>query len=98
MKYSGNVLALIVVALLISSICYEVYLCFRKDGKRLSLRTYLKLQKMKVGALYFLLGLIVFAHGGWRLGLLNLVESIFGVFVLSILFGYVDPFPDQDMP
>jgi hypothetical protein len=55
----------------------------------LSLRTYSKLQIIKIGALYFLFDLIASAHGGWKLGVRNWGGSLFEVFVLSILFGYV---------
>lgn len=92
MKYSSNAVTCIVIAILICLICYEIFFSFRKIGKRLSLRTYLKLQIIKVGVLYFLLDLVVLGHGGWRLSVGNWVQSLIGVFVLSILFGYATPF------
>lgn len=92
MKYSSQALTYIGLAILICSVCYEAYLSFKSDEQRLSLRAYLKLQIIKVGALYFLLDLIVLAHGGWKLKVVNWVGSLFGVFVLSILFGYVTSF------
>jgi hypothetical protein len=88
----------IVIAILICTICYQVYFSFKKVGKRLSLRTYLKLQIIKVGALYLLLDLIVAAHGGWKLNVENWGLSLFSVFVLSILFGYVTSLFVQDLP
>lgn len=95
MKYSSNVLAFIIFATLISSICYEIYFSFKKDGERLSLRTFSKLQLIKIAALYLLFDLIVFDYGGWKLDIGNWGRSLFGVFVMSILFGYVIPVPDQ---
>ena len=98
MAYSSNALTYIVLAILICSICYEVYYSLQECGKRLSSQAYLKLQIIKIGALYFLLDLTVLAHGGWKLQVGNWMGSLLGVFVLSILFGYVTPFSDQDLP
>jgi hypothetical protein len=36
--------------------------------------------------------LIVFDHGGWKLDVGNWERSLFSVFVMSILFGYVNYF------
>jgi hypothetical protein len=77
----------IITALFICSIGYEIWYFYRKDGERLSLRTYLKLQLLKVALLYLLVDLIIFANGGWRLQFGSWARSLFGVVVLSIAFG-----------
>jgi hypothetical protein len=81
-------LTYICLAVLICSTSYGIYCSVKKDGKRLSSQNYLKLQTIKVGALYLLLDLVVLAWDGWKLQIGSWTRSLFGVFVLSILFGY----------
>jgi hypothetical protein len=81
-------LTYICLAVLVCSTSYGIYCSVKKDGKRLSSQYYLKLQIVKIGALYLLLDLVVLAWEGWKLQIGNWGRSLMGVFVLSILFGY----------
>jgi hypothetical protein len=96
MKYSGDVLACVAVAILLYQICYAGYYSFKEDGRRLLLRDYLRLQIFKVGILYFIFYLIILGYGGWKLEIENWARSLFGLFVLSILIGYASP-PDNNV-
>jgi hypothetical protein len=91
---SSKMLTYMCLAVLICSTCYEIYQSVKKVGQRLSSRDYLKLQVIKIVSLYLLLDLVVLAWGGWMFQIGNWGLSLFGVFILSILFGYVTSFPD----